>query len=205
MKPENQPSDTELVQSMLAGDEQALAALYQRLQQNIYRFAFQMSGSASVAEDVTQDVFMLLIREGQSFDPERGSLRSFLLGVARNYVLRRLRRERFYVAMEEDVGDAVTDRAESSAAGPLDELSRTETIVSVRKAVLLLPEKYREALVLCDLEELSYAEAAEVLGCAVGTVRSRLHRGRGLLLEKLKPAREDETVAAPTKSARCFA
>jgi RNA polymerase sigma-70 factor (ECF subfamily) len=204
MKNETQPSDSELLQSMLAGDEQALAALYQRLQQSIYRFAFQMSGSPAVAEDVTQDVFIWLMREGQSFDPARGSLRNFLLGVARNYVLRKLRRERFYVAIEED-GEAATDRAARGGAVQLDELSRSETIAAVRKAVLLLPEKYREALVLCDLEELSYAEAAEVLGCAVGTVRSRLHRGRALLLEKLRSEQEDETVAATTKSARCFA
>ncbi len=187
---------------MLAGDERALTELYQRRHQSVYRFAFQMSGSTALAEDVTQDVFMMLMRDGQRFDPARGSLNSFLLGVARNFVLRRLRRERFYVAGE------VQSENESVATGvadPLNELSRTETIEAVRQAVLALPEKYREALVLCDLEELGYAEAAEILGCAVGTVRSRLHRGRALLLEKLRPDRDEESMAAATKSARCFA
>jgi RNA polymerase sigma-70 factor (ECF subfamily) len=91
------------------------------------------------------------------------------------------------------------------SAGPLDDLSRTETIESVRRSVLALPEKYREVVVLCDLQELSYLEAAEILGCAVGTVRSRLHRGRALLIEKLRPVSAEEVTAATTKSARCFA
>jgi RNA polymerase sigma-70 factor, ECF subfamily len=205
MKPESQPSDSELLQLMLTGDEQALAALYQRRHQNVYRFVFQMSGSAALADDVTQDVFLLLIREGQRYDATRGSLNNFLLGVARNYVLRRLRRERFYVALTKESESEDDPGTASAAIGPLDELSRSETIESVRRAVLALPERYREALVLCDLEELSYAEAAEVLGCAIGTVRSRLHRGRALLIEKLQPEREAEAAAEASKSARCFA
>lgn len=191
---------------MLAGDEEALAALYRRRQRGIYRFAMQMCGSQSVAEDVTQEVFMVLIREGHTFDPARGSLNAFLMGVARNHVLRRLRRERFYVSMEEDSGIEVkVTQASLTTAEPLDNLSRTETIESVRRAVLALPERYREVVVLCDLEEMSYVEAAEILECAIGTVRSRLHRGRALLLEKLRPALEEETVPAATKPARCFA
>ena len=91
-----------------------------------------------------------------------------------------------------------------STSGPLDDLSRTETVESVRRAVLSLPERYREVVVLCDLQEMNYVETAEVLGCAIGTVRSRLHRARGLLIEKLRPAREEQT-AATKKSARCFA
>jgi RNA polymerase sigma-70 factor (ECF subfamily) len=206
MKAQTDPSDSELLQSMLAGDEEAFAALYRRRQRAIYRFAFQMCGSQAVAEDVTQEVFMVLIREGYRFDPARGSLNAFLMGVARNHVLRRLRRERFYVAIEEDSeSDVNTKQAALTDAGPLDELSRTETIELVRAAVLVLPERYREVVVLCDLEEMSYVEAAEILGCAVGTVRSRLHRGRALLIEKLRPTHEEEMAPATTKSARCFA
>jgi RNA polymerase sigma-70 factor (ECF subfamily) len=206
MKAQNNPSDSELLQSMLAGDEGALAALYRRRQRGIYQFALQMCGSQALAEDVTQEVFMVLIREGHTFDSSRGSLSAFLMGVARNHVLRRLRRERFYVSMDEDSqNDAPTNQAPETSVGPLDDLSRNETIESVRRSVLALPERYREVVVLCDLQEMSYAEAAEILGCAVGTVRSRLHRGRALLIEKLRPAHEEETAPATTKSARCFA
>ncbi len=203
MKATDNLSDTDLLQSMLAGDEEALIALYRRRQKGIYQFALQMCGSPALAEDVTQEVFMVLIREGKTFDATRGSLNGFLIGVARNHVLRRLRRERFYVAMAED--SEVSEQSAALKDGPLEDLSRTETIESVRKSVLALPERYREAVVLCDLQELSYVEAAEILGCAVGTVRSRLHRGRAILIEKLRPAAEEETTTATTKSARCFA
>ena len=206
MKAQTDLSDGELLQSMLAGDEEALAALYRRRQGGVYRFALQMCGSQAVAEDVTQEVFMVLMREGDTYDPARGSLAAFLIGVARNYVLRRLRRERFYVSIDADsASEAANNHRSLTTGGPLDQLSTTETIESVRRAVLALPEKYREVVVLCDLEEMSYVEAAEILSCAVGTVRSRLHRGRALLIEKLRPAQEEETTQAATKAARCFA
>jgi RNA polymerase sigma-70 factor (ECF subfamily) len=149
---------------------------------------------------------MGLIGDCHTFDPARGSLNSFLLGVARNRVLRRLKRERFYVSIEVELDHEQTAKAWSvTTAGPLDDLSRTETVESVRRAVLSLPERYREVVVLCDLQEMNYIETAEVLGCAIGTVRSRLHRARALLIEKLRPAREEQVAAATKKSARCFA
>jgi len=149
---------------------------------------------------VTQEVFLFLMREGHLFDPSRGALSSFLLGVARNYVLRRLRGDHLLSSLSEDVesDEHVND------ASPLDDLTRTESIESVRKAVLSLPERYREVVVLCELQEMSYAEAAEVLGCAIGTVRSRLHRARALLLNKLQPVRAEPAESA-VKSERCFA
>lgn len=201
MKPDNS-SDSELLQAMRAGDEEALAALYRRRQPGIYRFALQMCGSQELAEDIAQEVFMVLMREAHTFDPDRGSLSAFLMGIARHQVLRRLQRERFYISMNEtpENGDQTT-----IAAGPLDELSRTETIEAVRRAVLALPGHYREVVVLCDLQDMSYGEAAEVLGCAIGTVRSRLHRARGLLIEKLQVVRKEDEVPAAVKSTRCFA
>jgi RNA polymerase sigma-70 factor (ECF subfamily) len=203
MTAKTDPSDSELLQSMMAGDEQALAALYQRRARDIFRFALQMCGSRALADDVTQEVFMVLIREGHTFDAARGSVSAFLMGVARNHVLRRLRRERFYVPIESDSANDTTTKTSRTTENPLDDLSRTETIESVRKSVLALPERYREVIVLCDLQEMSYLEAAEILGCAVGTVRSRLHRGRALLIEKLRPTKEEDAIEV--KSARCFA
>jgi RNA polymerase sigma-70 factor (ECF subfamily) len=201
-------SDCELLTLVRGGDPNALATLYQRRQRGIYRFALQMSGSTSIAEDITQEVFLVLIHDNSIFDETRGSLSSFLLGVARNHVLRRLQRERFYSPLEANdsgVGDPLMPPALITNDGPLDELSRTETITSVRKAVLALPERYREVVVLCDLQELSYAETAAVLGCAVGTVRSRLHRARTLLINKLRPAAKEESTSAALNSTRCFA
>ena len=149
---------------------------------------------------------MVLIRDGQTFDPERGSLNAFLMGVARNLLLRRLQRERFYAPLEENSDPEVTTQESFlTTGGPLEDLSRIETINSIRMAVLALPERYREVVVLCDLQEMSYVEAAEILSCAVGTVRSRLHRARALLIEKMRPAREEQSASTTAKSARCFA
>ena len=202
-------TDAELLQSMLAGDEEAMTALYRRRQGGVYRFALQMCGSRVLAEDVTQEVFIVLIRDGQTFDPARGTLKTFLAGVARNILLQRLRRERFYAPLE-DTGleESANHKASRSTDGPLEDISRTQAIASLKNAVLALPTRYREVVVLCDLQEMSYVEAAEILDCAVGTVRSRLHRGRALLIEKLRPAREEQVDAGSTKSARsarCFA
>lgn len=203
MRPTEDLTDSELLQSMRAGDEESLAHLYRRRQAGIYRFALQMGASPVLAEDVTQEVFLILIRECHAFDPERGSLTAFLFGIARNQLLRRLQRERFYVPLGSDADDE--SQGLRSGDEQMAEFTRSETIESVRKAVLSLPERYREVVVLCDLEELSYVETAEILGCALGTVRSRLHRARSLLIEKLRPTNEKETTAAPVKSARCFA
>jgi RNA polymerase sigma-70 factor (ECF subfamily) len=191
-------SDNELLRLVQAGDEDAFALVYHRCHGGIYRFVLQMCGSPALAEDVTQEVFLVLIRGTESFDAARGSLNAFLYGVARHQILSRLRRERWYVPFEADGSDH-----EHSNSKPLDELTRTEMVDSVRRAILSLPERYREVVVLCDLQELSYVESAQILGCAVGTVRSRLHRARALLLEKLQPSKEK--IAAEVKTARCFA
>jgi RNA polymerase sigma-70 factor, ECF subfamily len=199
-------NDSELLRSMLAGDEEALALLYRRRQGAVYRFALQMSGSKTVSEDVTQEVFLFLMRDGHVFDPEKGSVSAFLLGVARNYVLRRLRVEQQLTPLGDDFDDDVPVLHASTDICPLEDLTRAETIESVRRAVLSLPSKYREVVVLCELQDISYGETAEILGCAIGTVRSRLHRARALLLAKLRPAAEAEDAdSATVKSARCFA
>ena len=199
MKALENSSDDELLRLMRTGDERAFVLLYRRCHAGIYRFVLQMCGSPALAEDITQDVFLVLIRGSESFDARRGSLSAFLYGVARNQMLYRLRRERFYVPLEEE-----KSLEESRRSKPLEELTRTEMVDAVRRAVLSLPERYREVVVLCDLEELSYVESAQILGCAVGTVRSRLHRARALLLDKLQPQKK-EKVAEEVKAARCFA
>jgi len=177
-------SDADLLKRAMGGDEESFAILYRRRQGAVYRFALQMSGRRSVAEEVTQEVFLVVIREGDRFDPGLGSLMAYLYGVARNCVLRCLDRDRVYVPMgEEPDGEGAQW---TSKEDTLSELTRGETIESVRQAVLALPANFREVVVLCDLHEMSYAQAAAVLDCAVGTVRSRLHRARGMLLEKMR-------------------
>ena len=206
MKLKSDVNDNDLLRLMLAGDEDALSALYRRRQGSVYRFALQMSGSKSIAEDVTQEVFLFLMREGHVFDDSKGTVGAFLLGVARVHVRRRLRAEHRLEPIGDDSEDDDLFMQSTTDVCPLEDLTRAETIESVRKAVLSLPPKYREVVVLCELQDVSYGETAEILGCAIGTVRSRLHRGRALLLAKLRPAEDvEETSSASVKSARCFA
>ena len=108
--------------------------------------------------------------------------------------------------LTDDHDDDGTVLPSGAELGVLDDLTRAETIETVRRAVLSLPPKYREVVVLCELQDVSYVETAEILGCAIGTVRSRLHRARALLLAKLRPAEDAaDANSASVKSARCFA
>ena len=201
------PSPEALLRRATAGDEDAFRALYRQLSGGVFRFALHMAGNPSLAEDVTQEVFLVLIRDPGRFDPSRASLKAFLFGVARNHTLRAIEKESRFAPYVERGTAAGADSSEDSGyrAGtvPLsagssvhlsepaipdagEDLLRREEIDRVRRAVLALPPVYREAVVLCDLQELSYEEAAQALQCAPGTLRSRLHRGREILANRLR-------------------
>jgi len=141
-----------------------------------------MTGSSAMAEEATQEAFLAVLECGARFDPARAAFRTWLIGVARNKTLHLLRKEPTLAPLDESAGDDTL----------WTELSRARTREMVRRAVLALPVPFREAVVLCDLEELSYEEAAEALGCPVGTVRSRLNRGRKALLDRLAPIGKDK-------------
>ncbi len=177
-------------------------ALYRRRQPALYRFALQMSGSPSIAEDVTQEVFLALLREECGYDPERGSLVAYLFGIARKLLLRQFERRRLDVPV--DAGAEEGRFAEPvDASDPLADLAARERVQALRRAVSSLPRRYREVVVLCDLEEVDYAEAAAALGCPIGTVRSRLHRARLLLAGKLREERRGGASIPAWKAARC--
>ena len=172
-------TDGELLKRMASGCEESFVALYRRESPRVYRFILRMCGSLETADEVTQEVFLFLLRRPASFDPRKGQLSAWLLGVARNYALRVIERDSRYIAVEDEQLES------ASSENTLGDLAQCESVEALRAAVLALPPHYREAVVLCDLEELSYEQAAAVLQCAVGTVRSRLHRARAILHEKL--------------------
>ena len=183
-------SEAELLRLALAGDENAFRSLYDRLKTSIFRYAFYMTSSSTTAEEVTQEVFITLLKHGKRYNASEGDLGAFTFGIARNIVRRIVRRERPYRAL---LSDDALERQEvdwallaEAAANMTGNLIRDELVASLRAAIASLPEHYRQAVVLCDLCELSYAEAAARLECAVGTVRSRLSRGHALLAQKLK-------------------
>jgi len=177
--PSDNLADDDLVRRMRSGCAEAFTMLYRRHQSRIYRFAVHMSGSAAVGEEVTQEVFLALLRGGAKYNAARGSLEQFLFGVARKQVLRYIEKGR----RQENEEDLTALRSDDDVLG---DLTRKETVELLRKAVLSLPARYREVVVLCEMQEMDYVEAAAVMGCAVGTVRSRLSRARALLAEKLR-------------------
>jgi len=171
-------SDEQLLARILKGDEEAFAALYRRRQGPLYRIALHMTRNRTIAEDVTQEVFLALLENGRSFNASCGTLLSFLYGIARNRVLKRIQKQ----WRDEPVDDAEQYASDNDV---FHDFTRGEIIERVRRAVVSLPPVYREAVVLCDLENASYEEAALALECPVGTVRSRLSRGRMILAHKL--------------------
>jgi RNA polymerase sigma-70 factor, ECF subfamily len=186
-----QERDDVLLKRSAKGDEEAFTQLYRRHQAQIYRFALRMTGHAWAAEEIVQDVFMTLVREPKKYDPARGMLGAFLYGIARNRVLKHLERLPRELPLEVRGDDGESKGVEvADQRTPAHWAEVRERRERVRSAVLSLPAEFRETVVLCELEEMSYEEAARALDCPLGTVRSRLHRGRALLLAKLEMLRE---------------
>jgi RNA polymerase sigma-70 factor (ECF subfamily) len=180
--------DIRLLAEIAAGDERAFVELYRRRHQDVYRFAFAMARSRSFAQDVMQEVFLNVLENASRFDAAKGSVRGWLFGCARYVTLDRLRLERRWTDDMPPDGVAVDGD---------ERLLTDQRVERLHAAIARLPVEYREALVLCELQELSYAETAAALGCPIGTVRSRLHRGRALLTAMLdeseRPVAEAES------------
>lgn len=182
--------DDVLLRRAAKGDEEAFLLIYRRHQAPMYRFALRMTGNTWAAEEIVQDVFMTLMRDPKKYDATRGALGAFLYGVARNRVMKHLERLPREVALEEKNEDGTgSGIVLQDASTPAIWLEKRERIRQVRDAVQELPVEFREAVVLCELEELTYEEAAQMAGCPIGTIRSRLHRGKALLMAKLEMLR----------------
>jgi RNA polymerase sigma-70 factor (ECF subfamily) len=179
-------TDADLVARAAAGDRDAFAGLYSRYQAHIYRFALHMTGSRAAAEDVVHEVFVALMGSLGRYDSTR-PLAGYLYGIARNVTRRRLQRERRLVSLEQ-----VEERPEPTPFG--ESVERRQHLCLLRRAIVALPSPYREVIVMCDLHKMSYELAASSIGCPVGTVRSRLHRARALLAERVQAL---QTPAAP--------
>jgi RNA polymerase sigma-70 factor (ECF subfamily) len=194
--------DVELLRRLSAGDEDAFLEFYRRHQGGLYRYAVHMCGSPQSAADVVQETFLTLIRYARNYDEKRGAPAAFLFGIARNHLRKLLEKEGRYAPLSDDLGrtlsaDDLHGVNGNGHSGPkagqaetiLEDLEQAQIVKLLREAILTLPDHYREPVTLCDLQGKSYSEAAALLDCPVGTVRSRLNRARSMLLDKLRPAR----------------
>jgi RNA polymerase sigma-70 factor (ECF subfamily) len=197
--------DVELIKRLAAGDDDAFLQFYRRHQGGLYRYAVHMSGSPQSAADVVQETFLTLIRHAGKFDEARGAPAAFLFGIARNHVRKMREKEGRYVLLSEERESGLSserggDPGPSNGKGHfpaiaghadtiVESIEREEISERLHEAVRTLPDHYRDPVILCDLEGKSYSEAAVLLDCPVGTVRSRLNRARSILLDKLSLAR----------------
>lgn len=176
--------DADLLRQSIHGKLAAFNTLYERYQRRIFRFVWHMCESSDIAEEITQEVFMQLISPPHRYDPAKGSVAGYLFGMARNLTRRTMQQAPEHLPITEEL----LEGGEESVIGDLDilaQLDQMELVANLRKAVLSLPESYREVLVLRDLEQMGHRETAELLQCSLGTVASRLHRARNLLKTRL--------------------
>ena len=176
-------TDELLLEKAGDGDQAAFLELYDRYREPIFRFAYRLLGSVEIAEDVTHDCFLSLIRKPENYRPERASLKTYLYAAARNLALKHFRNQGRETGMEE----VSEEPREAPSRGPLRRLLDEELATQVREAIFSLPPLQREALILFEYEGLSLNEVAEIAGTDVGAVKARLYRAREGLRRILSP------------------
>jgi RNA polymerase sigma-70 factor, ECF subfamily len=176
-------TDELLLKEAGEGDQAAFLELYDRYREPIFRFAYRLLGSVEIAEDVTHDCFLSLIRKPENYRPERASLKTYLYAAARNLALKHFRDQ----GRETGLDEVSEEPKESPRRGPLRRLLDEELATQVREAIFSLPPLQREALILFEYEGLSLNEVAEVAGTDTGAIKARLYRAREGLRRMLRP------------------
>jgi len=187
MPPKDLQPELALVARMKQGDEDAFVELYRRHRDAVYRLAMLYSGSTAHAADVTQETFVHFMTQPHQYDPLRGTLAAWLCGIARNMARKAVGGREDATDPEALADDTAPYESHIDRETPLDRILKGEMAEQVRRAVASLKPHYRDILILCELSELSYAEAAQVAGIDIGTVRSRLSRARAQLAQRLAP------------------
>lgn len=175
-------TDADLLRAMRTGDAPAFAALYRQHQAPLYRYAVLRCGAPATAADIVQELFLGLLSNRFAYDPLRGPLLHYLFGVARLLILKQEAPRHRDVALSDPDDD---EEAAPGAAEPLARLLSDETAEEVRRALATLAPAFRDAVILYELHELSYRDIAVICGVEIGTVRSRLARGRAALVQQL--------------------
>jgi RNA polymerase sigma-70 factor, ECF subfamily len=200
-------SDAQLAERLRQRDERAFLQLYDRHHRSVYRFLMHMTGSISTAEELTQEVFVVILdaictEKIEQFDPERGTLEGYLIGIARNLAREEHRRARRLLSLESVLETSEWSRNfeklchESSGWDAATALALRSELRALNRSILELPEHYRAVVVLCSLQQKSYQEAATLLQCSEGTVASRMNRAKALLTGKLRRSAADEVAAS---------
>jgi RNA polymerase sigma-70 factor (ECF subfamily) len=178
-----QEGDEQLAARVAAGDRDALAQVYAREGDRVYRYVLAMTGNAALAADVLQDTFVQFAARPQGYDAARGPLQGYLVGIARHAVLAQWSRDSRHTSLDGD-GAPVIEADAGDDPGEL--LVARQDGAALLAAIARLPAPFREALVLVELQERSYAEAAAIAGIELNTLRTRLHRAKLKLAQMLR-------------------
>jgi RNA polymerase sigma-70 factor (ECF subfamily) len=181
-------SDAELVKGCLAGNQAAWETIVRQHHQRIYNLAYRFTGRFDEAEDLAQEIFLKVYRSLASYRPESGALITWIVRVGRNHLIdhyRRFRTERSKTDPLETAYDKVEENP-ARYASPAEALEQRELSERIHRALLRISDELREAVTLRDLEGFSYEEVAEILKVPVGTVKSRINRGRLELAKALR-------------------
>jgi len=200
-------SDAQLSELLKQRDEHAFLQLYDQHRRSVYRFLMYMTGSVSAAEELTQEVFVVVLDamcagKMDQFDPERGTLEGYLLGIARNLARGEQRRAWRLLSLESVLETSESSRnferlcLENSDWDAATALAVRSELRVLHRAILELPEHYRAVVVLCSLQQKSYQVAAGILKCTEGTIASRMNRAKALLTAKLRSSSANEVAAS---------
>lgn len=192
-------TDAQLAQRIAKGDRQALARLYARDSAAVYRYGLALCGNPAWAADAMQEAFMQFIQQSKGYAGERGSLGGYLCGIARHLLLAQLREPKVPEPLD-NAADALPPGIADPADGPLELLVARQNTEALLAAVRQLPLPFREALILVDLQEYDYAQAAQISGAPLNTLRTRLFRARKQLAQLLAQPAGTPGPGCPTPS-----
>ena len=169
------------------GDRKAFENIYRSYRDGVYAFAYRMVSSRAIAEEVTHEAFLVLITQPQRYDTERGSIFTFLCSIARNHIMHHLRRTMREIEEPFEEFDSADSANYRESGEQLKQLLDEELVTEIDRAIRCLPALFREAIILREFQQLSYAQIAEVTETSIDTVKVRLHRARRALAKELAP------------------
>ena len=183
----NRHIEIELIEKAIDGDAAAFGKIYFLLRDPIYGFAFRMLGENAAAEDITQETFVFFIENSKKYQAERGSLIAFLCGVARNRIMHHLRKNKDRLDFSREASDDFIEPPDEIGHSPLEVLLEHELEIKVNEGLAKLPPLQREAIILREMQELSYEDIAKITGDDINAVKVRLYRARRNLARRIAP------------------
>ena len=195
------PAEIEaLIQRCLQGDQLAWDAIVQEYRRKVFNVAYKFVGRHDEAEDLTQDIFLKIFKSLATFD-RRANFQTWLISVSRNLCIdhyRSVRQERQTIDRQVDPNEL---SPVSHEPGPVAAIEQQDRVALLREALVALPESLRTAVLMRDIQELTYQEIAERLRLPEGTVKSRINRGRTELARQIRKMRGDDYRPSGTESA----